>query len=45
MADKKAPGGPLPGQTGTGPKGAAAPGKESKPVTPNKDFKGGGGKK
>ncbi len=44
MVDKKAPGGPLPGQTGTQQKGAPAPGKDTKPVTPNKDFKGGGKK-
>ena len=45
MADKK-PGGPLPGQTGTNPGKSNAPvGGGAKPVTPNKDFKGGGGKK
>jgi len=37
MADKK-PGAPMPKQTGTTQKGAAAPGAGSKPVTPNKGF-------
>jgi hypothetical protein len=34
MADKR-PGGPLPGQTGTTQKGAAAPGKGTQPAKTN----------
>jgi hypothetical protein len=40
----KTPGGPLPKQTGTQQKGAAAPGEGSKPVKVNPGFQGGGGK-
>lgn len=46
MPEKKGGGGPLPGQTGTQQKPGSTPTKGAKPVTPSKDFKGGGtGKK
>lgn len=46
MAEKRGPGGALPGQTGTQQKPGSTPTKGAQPVKPNKDFKGGGsGKK